>query len=447
MRMVILLVLLSVGTRVVAQSTTLTFKEAVRIGLEKNLTLNQSKNNLNTTTAQRNASMLSLAPNVGISGNIGRNDGNSFNQQEGVVVNGILDFMSANLNASMPLFNGLSNVNAFRQSIEANNAQLHLVKRTSQDVIRNVASQFLTCLLDQQLERIQQKNVETQRQQYEQVNEQVAAGSRAEVDAYNQEFQLKQAELLLLRSRNTLRNDKAILAASLQIDPLLIAELEEPVWDLTVMDSQPAEQLSLIALSQRSDFLAAKSLEKSSHLLFYSTKGTYLPSINAFAQYGSQYNYIHPSAAFTPNNRTFENQFLNDNVQLTYGVSFQIPLFGGFVTRSAAVRTKMAYENAKLATENSEIIVKTDVLLAQQNYQDAQASYVASNSQLRAAEIAYSFEKERYELGISDIVALTLATQNYTRAQADAASARYTLMFQKLLVDYSIGTLKFEDIP
>lgn len=447
MRIVILLLLLRVGTSVVAQPGTLTFKEAVRLGLEKNLTLNQSKNNLNTTTAQRNASMLALAPNVSISGNAGRNDGNSFNQQEGVVVNGLLDFMGANLNATMPVFNGLSNVNAFRQSVEANNAQMHLVKRTSQDVIRNVASQFLTCLLDQQLARIQQKNVETQRQQYEQIKEQVAAGSRAEVDAYNQEYQLKNAELLLLRAQNTLRNDKTVLAANLQIDPLLIAELEEPSWDLTVIEAQPIEQLSEMALAQRSDFLAAKSQEKSSHLSFYSTKGTYLPRISAFAQYGSQYNYIHPAAGFTPNNRTFENQFFNDNVQLTYGVSFQIPLFGGFTTRSATMRTKMAYENAKLATENSEIIVKTSVLLAQQNYKDSQASYEASSAQLRAAEIAYNFEKERYSLGISDIVALTLATQNYTRAQSDAASARYTLMFQKLLIDYSLGTLKFEDIP
>jgi outer membrane protein len=427
----------------------LTFKEAVKIGLDNNLALNQAKNNLNTTTAQKNANLLGLTPSVNVSGNAGRNDGNSFNQQQGEVVNGILDFMGANLNASMPLFNGLSNVNLYRQSIESNDAQMHTVKRTSQDVIRNIASQFLTCLLDQQLAIIQQKNVETQQQQYNQIKELVAAGSRAEVDAYNQEYQVKNAELLLLRAQNTLRNDKAVLLATLQIDPSLLTDLEEPTWDVNVADTdtQSLDQLNELALSQRSDFLATKSLERSSQLSYYSTKGTYLPNISAFAQYGSQYNYIHPSASFTADNRSFNDQFLKDNVQLTYGVSFTIPIFGGFQTRSSVVRTKMTYENAKLTTESTEIIVKTNVLLAQQNYNDAKANYEASQAQLRAADISYNLEKDRYTLGISDVVALTLATQNYTRAQSDAANARYTLMFQKLLINYATGTLRFEDIP
>jgi outer membrane protein len=444
------LFLLLIVVNISAQSPTkLTFKEAVKIGIENNLALNQAKNNLNTTSAQRNSNLLSLTPSVNISGNAGRNDGNSFNQQQGEVVNGLLDFMGANLNANMPLFNGFNNINLYRQSIELNDAQMHLVKRTEQDVIRDIANQFLTCLFDQQLTIIQQKNLETQRQQYDQIKEQVDAGSRAEVDAYNQEYQVKNAELLLLRAQNTLRNDKTILATTLQVDPLLMGDLEDPSWDInfTDIDTQPVEQLSEIALRQRSDLLGAKSTERSSKLFYYSTKGTYLPNISAFAQYGSQYNYIHPSEGFSPVNRPFNDQFLKDNVQLTYGVSFTIPIFGGFQTRSSAVRNKMAYENAKLATENTEIIVKSNVLIAQQNYNDARTAFDVSASQLRAAEVAYNFEKERYALGISDIVALTLATQNYTRAQTDAANTRYTLMFQRLLINYATGTLRFEDIP
>jgi outer membrane protein len=56
-------------------------------------------------------------------------------------------------------------------------------------------------------------------------------------------------------------------------------------------------------------------------------------------------------------------------------------------------------------------------------------------------------EKERYDLGISNIVQLTTAQQQFVRAQSDFASARYTLMFQKILLNYATGTLKLEDIP
>jgi outer membrane protein len=427
----------------------LTFKEAVKIGLEKNLTLNQEKNNMITSTTAKTSSFLQMTPGVNIQGNAGRNDGNSFNQQEGEVVNGKLDFISASINASVPLFNGLNNINTYKQVNNQNEAQIQLVRRTNQDVIRNVANQFLLCLLDQQLLNIQQKNVETQQQQYDQIKEQVAAGSRAEVDMYNQEYQLKNAELLRLRASNTLKNDKIILAQTIQLDPVVPFELAEPDWDVNNSDQEMAtlEELYAIALEKRGDLARARFTEKSSELGFRAAKGVYFPNVSLFAQYGSQYNYIHPTPEFTPDNRPFENQFLEDNVQLTYGLSFNIPLFTGLQTRSTVVRNKMAYENARLQAENTEIIVKSDVLRTYQNYQDAKTNYEATLSQLKAAEISYSLEKERYALGISDIVALTLATQNYTRAESDFASSKYTLMFQRILIDYASGTLQFEDIP
>lgn len=450
---VLFLITLFFASPVLAQEsvTKISFKEAVKIGLQNNLALNQAKNNLVTTTVAKNSSMLQLAPSVNIQGNAGRNDGNSFNQQEGQVINGVLDFVGANLNVSMPLFNGMSTITTFKQTAFQNDAQLNLVKRTNQDVITNVANQFLRCLLDQRLALIQEKNLETQQQQYDQIREQVLAGSRPEVDLYNQDYQVKNAELLLLRSRNTLRNNKTILATTLQIDPLVPFELEEPAWDVNAADADvlSIEQLNQTAMESRSDLESAKATEKANRFGYYSAKGGYLPSVNAFFQYGSRYNYIHPSPEdnFFPNNRSFNDQFLNDNTQLTYGVSFTIPIFGGFQTRSSVVRSKMNYENAKLTTSNTEIQVKSAVMLAYQNYRDARASYEATNAQLKAAEISYNFEKERYGLGISDIVALTQATQNYTRAQADFESARYTLMFQKILINYATGTLKFEDIP
>jgi len=56
-------------------------------------------------------------------------------------------------------------------------------------------------------------------------------------------------------------------------------------------------------------------------------------------------------------------------------------------------------------------------------------------------------EKERFDLGISNIVQLTTAQQSYVKAQSDFASAQFTLMFQKLLIGYATGTLRTEDIP
>lgn len=428
--------------------TNLTFKEAVKIGLENNLNLNQQKNLLISSRVVKTAGLLGFGPSISINGNTGRNDGNSFNQQEGRAINGVLDFTNASIDATMPLFRGLNAWNTHKQSSSLYEAQLHNVSRTNQDVIRDVAAQYLTCLLDQSLVVINEKNLESQQQQFNQIQEQVNAGSRAEVDLKNQEYQVKNANLLLLRAKNKLRNDKAILAQTLQLDPAIAFNVEEPEWSVGGMEDLSLDELYEIGSARRSDLKMAHFNEKAAQSGYRATKGNYFPSISLFASYGSAYNYIHPSAGNpNPGNRNFEQQFTNDNTQLTYGLSFRVPLYSAFQTRSNVVRNRVIYENTKLATENIELTVKSDVLLAYQNLKDAQASFEAAEAQLEAARISNSLERERYLLGISDIVALTQANQLLTLAEADFESARYTLMFQKLQINYATGTLSFNDIP
>ena len=428
--------------------TTLTFKDAVKIGLENNLNLNQQKNLLLSAKVYKTSGLLSFGPSVSISGNTGRNDGNSFNQQEGRVINGVLDFTSASLDANMPLFRGFNVMNSYKQSVSLYEAQMQNVSRTNQDVIRTVAQQYLTCLLDEALVLINEKNLESQQQQFEQIREQVSAGSRAEVDMKNQEYQVKNADLFLLRAKSTLRNYKATLAQILQLDPSITFALEQPSWPVGELEELSLDELYAIGAERRGDLKVAENSEKAAKYGYQAVRGNYFPSVTLFASYGSAYNYIHPSALNpSPDNRNFSQQFGNDNTQLTYGLSFRIPLYGAFQTRANVVRNRVLYENAKLAAENASLTVKSDILLAYQNLGDAHAGYEAAEAQLEAARVSNALERERYTLGISDIVALTQANQVLTRAEADMESARYTLMFRKLLINYATGTLKFEDIP
>jgi outer membrane protein len=423
----------------------LTFREAIEIGLKRNILLQQQRNQLSFTEMSKNSNLLQMTPSASINGSAGRFDGNSFNQQIGEVVNGKTDYINGNIGASIPLFNGFSQVNAFRQSKSVNDAQYQFVIRTEQDVIRNIASQYLTALLDQQLLKIDIENIETQKAQYNQIKEQVELGSRAEADMFNQEFQVKNAELLSVRSSNRLKNDLAILAQTLVIDPSLTYELEDPNWDLAGAEFEDVnlEDWNKLALQNRSDLKQADLNAKASQFGFYSARGRYLPNLSAFASLSSRYNFIFDF----PDNRSFEDQFRKDNRQVNYGVQLTIPLFNGLIQRTQAAQARVTYDNAKLSYLRTEIQVKTDVLLAFQNYKDAKTSYQASDAQLRAAELSYRMEKERFELGISNVIQLTTTNQAYVRALSDYANARYTVMFQRLLVNYALGTLKIDDIP
>lgn len=426
------------------EKATLTFKEAVKIGLDNNVVLNQQKNQLNYTQINKTSSLLQLGPSIDANLNAYRNDGNSFNQQEGRVVNGKIDYINGTINANIPVFNGLNILNQYKQANNQNEAQLHLVAQSSQDVIRDVAIQYLTCLLDQELVKIDEENVATQQLQYDQIKAQVDVGTKAEADLFNQEYQVKNAELLLVRSQMKLRNDLATLALTLQIEPGVYFEVAQVDWDINELaaDSLSVPELYAVAKERRSDLKRADFAEKAARFGYASFKGRYLPSIYAGASYGSRYNYIYGES-----NRSFDEQFRTDNTQFGYGLSMTIPIFYGMRYRSQTALSKVTYENAKLLEKDTEVKVKSEVISAYQNFNSAKAGYDASAAQLRAAELTYKTEKERYDLGISNMVQLTTTNQAYVKAKGDFENAKYTLMFQKLLINYAIGTLKIEDIP
>src|SRR5690606_10584789 len=116
--------------------------------------------------------------------------------------------------------------------------------------------------------------------------------------------QVKNAELLLLRARFTLRNDKATLAQIIQLDPSVASfELVEPSWQLTDLTGLSLDELYTIAEQRRSDLEQARQNEKAAQFGYQAAKGGYFPSVNAFASYRSAYNYIHPipGVGATPN--------------------------------------------------------------------------------------------------------------------------------------------------
>lgn len=429
-------------------SSTLTFKEAVKIGLQNNVTLNQQRNNLLQSQAQKTTRIAQLGPQVSINGNAGIRSGNNWIQNTGEVVNATVDGASASIDVTMPIFNGMSGVNNARQASNQFDAQLEQVNRSTQDVINLVSIQFLQVLLDQELLKIANENLALQKTQLDQVLAQVELGARSPVDEFNQKAQVSNSELLVAQAEFNLINDRITLFQTLLIDPIVQPTLEEPGWDVNsiALDNQDLTQLLETASAQRSDLKQAQYTEKASKLSMYSSKGSYLPSINAQYSYGSRYNQVRG----TPRDssfRDFTNQITIDNVYQSLGVGLSIPIFTGFRNRSTYVQSKVAYENNRVLTKNREVIVKGDVVRAYRNFESVKKGYKASVDGLEASQMAFNLEKERYDLGITSFVDFATANRTYVQAQTNMAQAKYRFLFQKLLLDYSLGTLRFEDIP
>ncbi|RAW00173.1 TolC family protein [Pseudochryseolinea flava] len=437
-----------------AQDTTqlLTFDEAVKIGLMNSVTLNQERNNLRASQVAKTSALASLGPSVSLNGSARRVDGNSFDQQQGRAVNGIRDNISVSLDAEITLFQGFNSLYTLKQNAKLVDAQAYFVKRTSQDVINTVSNQYLQVLLDLELYRIAKENFDVQDRQLEQIRGFVEAGSRAPVDELNQEALTKAAELVMVQAEITLNNDKALLTQSLLADPFDEFKVAKPSWDINTIsnvDLSPDHMLQTAKI-HRADYLRAERTESARRYGMRATQGVLMPRVYAFGSYGTAYNYVYgiPDSVRRNNegiNRPWRDQFQTDNIYKVYGVGINIPLFNGFQTRANVVQQRVNYENSQLATKNAEIQLKTDIQRARRNFEGAQKSYVVSQDQLKAAEEAYRLEQERYNLGITNLVEYSTANRAFVQAQTNFAQAEYRLLFQKIQVEYALGTLKIED--
>jgi outer membrane protein len=281
----------------------------------------------------------------------------------------------------------------------------------------------------------------------------VEAGTRSQVDEYNQDALTRAAELRYVQAQVTLNTDQALLTQTLLIDPFDNFKVQKPAWNIEEINQDKMDMTTMLntAMQYRSDYQRAVKLETSQKFGMRAARSGFLPSLTANASYGSSYNYQrnvadtilqqHPEI-----NRPFNTQVKQDNVNKSYGLQLNIPIFTGLQNRVSYVQQRVLYENAALNKQNVEFQLKNDVKRTYTNFEGFRKAYQISLDQLRAAELAFQFETERYNLGITSMVEYSTANRAYIQALTDKAQAEYRLLFQKIQMEYTLGTLKVEDL-
>lgn len=426
-----------------AQTKELTFTDAVEIGLSDNVVMKNTRNNLRSYKTDKNFQTLAFTPNLGVTGGLSQTSGPQVDPEKGLI-NATTSNFRTGIGSNLVLYNGHSRINALKASSYRLDGQELLVKRTEQDIINLVALQFLQVLLDQELLKISKENLLTQERTLAQINGFVLVGSRPEVDKYRQEADVKRFELLVIQAKNTLTNDKASLAQTLQLDPSNDFVVVRPDWniDLIRVMEYNLDELYSTALNARADY---QRLETEEYARLHDYKGSfngYVPNLSAFASFGS--TYFNDNDSNTPTD-DFTDQ-MSDRRSTSYGLNITIPLWNRLQNRNNRVFNKVNYENAVNDVENLEKTVKIEVQIAYNNFIDVNAGYSVSLAQFEAAKLAYETQQESYNVGLATQVELAIASQSYIGAQASLAQTGYRLLFQKILLDYATGVLTPEGI-
>ena len=355
---------------------------------------------------------------------------------------------SGSISASMPIFNGFNNILTLRASESGQNSSEENFNRTRENVIFDTASRYLRVLLDMQLLEDAKENLETTLKQLDQTKAQVEVGSRPNVDLYNQEATVANAELTITQRENALKLSKLQLVRSLQVDPLVNYEFVVPNFDPEAVKSSPvanydARDLIEEALLNRSDLKSAEYNLESLKYQLQIAKGSLLPTVSANASVSSGYS---DQYRLGGQDVSFSDQFFDQRVNKSLGISLSLPIFNNWNRMYNIQSSQVSLKNAELGLENTKLQIIQEITQAFNDFTSLTAQLEAAEKSLVASEIAFATQQERYNVGASTLIELSQAQNQYLQAQSSRTSALYNLIFQEKLLDYYLGKLTGEDV-
>lgn len=442
-KIILSLFLLAIPLMGYAQTQTITLEEAVNIALENNYQLKQAENNLSLAETQVFSAKADYLPSLNSSFNGSRNVGRQFIQEDLSFDDRTTYGMSGNLNANLTIFDGFRNISNLRGAQANKLSQEENLNRMRETIIFNTASRFLQVAVDEELMKIAEATLEASQSQLEQIDAQVEVGSRPTVDLYNQEATVANDELSLIQRENALSVSIAQLLRVMQDDSIEDIDIEMPAIDDMSLAPQELDLQSLIeaALSSRSDYAAQEYAIIDNEMSQKIARSALLPTLSASAGISGRYSdqFIDP---VTREISSFSDQFFDQNVNRSLGLSLQIPLFNRWNNKTNIESAKIQLKNSRLQLDNIRFQISEEVRQAYTDYLSLSKELESSERALIAAERALETEQQRYEVGATTLIELNQANANFVQAQSNRVQATYNFVFQDKLLDYFIGQLE-----
>ena len=423
------------ATATPAAAKPITFDDAVGIALRQNTTLKQSANAAALSASQVTSRKNQFLPSLSVSTSTAQTLGRNFNQAEGRIVDATTQSLNLGVSSSVTVFDGFQNTSALHEAQASAAASTNELARARQTTVFTVASNFLTLVTGQEQLRVQRENLAAQVAQEAQVQTLVTAKARPISDLYQQQATTAAARSSVLSAEREVELGKIALIQTLQLDPRETYDFVAPSVNAASVAAQTFVLDTLLgrAFANRPDLAAQSSRVSASELAVSGANGARLPTVSVSAGYNTGYS----SATALSIGEQF-NQRRGGSVSL--GVS--LPVFDRGATSVATQQARIQADNARLALDNERQTVALEVRRAFLDFQSAQQQLSLASAQQKAADLSVSTTQQRYQVGSSTLLELTLARAQQTQAASAVVTARYTLTFQRALMSYYTGDLE-----
>ena len=319
-----------------------------------------------------------------------------------------------------------SNIRRYQSSRAAYRAAKGDRSNTDNSVSATVAKAYLAALRANADVESYQADVGLAEAVLKQAENQKLAGTGTGIEVTRASVQLANEKQRLLVVEN--ERTKAYLQLARAMGLNLATELEltdklsyEPLPDITV------EQAESQAINNRPDVKAQAEREAAARLVANAVKGERLPSLVAYADYGS----------------TGVN---GDTVTLLptrdYGISLRVPIFDGGRRDAHRAETASQFRQERVRTNDLHEQIELEVRMALDSLHSAEAQAKVAEAGLSLAQSEFTQARRRYEAGVASSLEVTDAQTRLERARDNRITALFNHNVARIDLGQATGTIQ-----
>lgn len=448
-----------------------TLDSCIQYAFQNNISIKQNALNLEISEVNELTSLGNMLPSLNAQATHGYNWGQRIDPFTNQFATERIRSNNFGISTGLTLFNGFALVNTWKQASLNSETNKWTLEKMRNDIALNVATSYLTILLNKEFLEIARRNRDATQRQVLRLNKLFNAGQLAQSGVADMEAQLANDNANVVTAENNYNLAVISLMQLLQLDPARAADFSIATPSLDELNTEyvitSPEIIVQAALNNLPEVKSAETSLASSDLGVKIAKGSQLPSLTMNYSYGSGYSGASKVLTGTPELRidtigitNISNEYvlapgfyfgndsytlkpfndqLKDNVNQSLFFSLNIPIFNGFNTRSNIKRAKLNREISELQLQQTKQTVEQNVYRAHADAQAALAQYNASALSVTASEKAFGYAESRYENGQSNAVDFADAQTRLQNALATLTRSKYEYIFKLKILEFYQG--------
>ena len=413
----------------------MSLKECLTVGIENNLSLKSSRNQVTKGKHNISENRARLLPQINFVAGFNDNftppvsvtDGTAYGKQYNVTKT--LQYnSSASLQLQMPLYSQTA-LTAVEIAKTLDNINQLSYEKAREDIIMQIAKLYYLIqntteqitIISDNLKRFEELRNFTQAF----YDNQMALG----VDLKRINVRIESTDVSLANAKAMLREQYNMLKYALDYPADEDIQVEVKRVDDIEMASQTGLNTNLYELQ------LMRTQEKLSEQQVKLAKDAYLPTLALTGNF-----------TFTAYTDKFKNWFHSGESNHWYdsnglGISLRVPVFDGFEKRSNIRKAKIDADNARIAYENTLKNLQTQYSNAINDQLNNERNYRKQRDNYRLAEDIYKVTMDRYREGVTSMVEVLQDEMSMSEAQNNYLTAHYNYEVSNLSVLKLTGRL------